>query len=281
MDTQSTYARHIERVWTVEPQQQSENHTVGMVLEPGNWTLYDPFLFLAEDWFTKGTFDVHPHRGIETVTYVIEGRLNHYDNRFGEGQLAPGDVQWMTAGRGVIHQEDAAPGEIVHSLQLWINLQSHNKMTAPRYQNLRSADMPTRHVEGGTVRIFSGSSGGIKSNTQNHVPVTMLEIQLEPGAKLTENLPGGYNGFIYILEGSGYFGENRQLGNPKQVLWLSRDKNVAESILEMTATTKLRVLLYAGQPVEEPVAAYGPFVMNTQAQIKQAFEDYASGKFGQ
>lgn len=104
MSSQQVAQRNIERVWAAKPQKQSPIHTAVMILEPGNWSDYDPFLFLAEDWFQQGTFDVHPHRGIETVTYVIEGRLKHYDNKAGEGELLPGDVQWMTAGRGVIHK---------------------------------------------------------------------------------------------------------------------------------------------------------------------------------
>lgn len=122
--------------------------------------------WLAEDIFQQGTFDLHPHRGIETVTYVIDGILEHFDNKNGYGKLKPGDVQWMTAGRGVIHQEDPAPGSTVHSLQLWVNLPSSKKLTAPRYQNLKSADMPVRKEKGALIRIFSGSSKGIQAPTK-------------------------------------------------------------------------------------------------------------------
>jgi hypothetical protein len=121
---------------------------------------------LAEDIFQQGTFDLHPHRGIETVTYVIDGILEHFDNKNGYGKLKPGDVQWMTAGRGVIHQEDPAPGSTVHSLELWVNLPSSKKLTAPRYQNLKSADMPVRKEKGALIRIFSGSSKGIQAPTK-------------------------------------------------------------------------------------------------------------------
>ena len=157
-------------------------HSNSLILEPGRWTEYDPFLFLAEDWFERGSFDVHPHRGIETVTYVMEGRLEHYDNKSGQtDELFPGDAQWMTAGRGVIHKEDPAVGETVHSLQLRVNLPSGKKMTEPRYQNLRRADMPVRRAEGAEIVVFSGSSGGVCAAKQNVVPVPMAEMRLAPG----------------------------------------------------------------------------------------------------
>lgn len=273
--------REISRVWTVQPQTTSPGHTVGMVLEPGHWAEYDPFLMLAEDWFEQGTFDVHPHRGIETVTYVIEGHLNHFDNKFGEGSLNPGDVQWMTAGRGVIHKEDPAAGETVHSLQLWVNLPRENKMTEPRYQNLLSKDMPVREEQGAVVRVFSGSSAGAKAHTQNYVPITMVEINLEAGAAVSQELPGDYNGFLYVLDGSGTFGANQVNGTKGQVLWLGRAEESQSSTVEVRATKPLRALLYAGRPLHEPVVAYGPFVMNTKAEIQQAFEDYQSGRFGE
>jgi len=271
--------RDVTRTWTVQPQQHSPGHTVAMVLEPGRWEEFDPFLFLAEDWFQHGTFDIHPHRGIETVTYVIEGRLQHYDNKAGAGELRSGDVQWMTAGRGVIHKEDPVEGETVHSLQLWINLASDKKMTQPRYQNLRSGDMPVRQEEGAWIRVFSGSSGDVTSNTENHVPVTMVEVLVEPGRTITQDLPGDFNGFIYVLEGRGTFGANQAEGVKGQVLWLEMPDDPSLSGVHIHATDKLRALLYAGKPVREPVVAYGPFVMNSKEEIRQAFEDYQSGKF--
>ncbi|MCY0877138.1 MAG: pirin family protein, partial [Firmicutes bacterium] len=212
----------MESVRKVVAQEQGEHHTVGLVLEPGNWAGYDPFLLLAEDWFETGTFDVHPHRGIETVTYVIEGELQHFDNHAGNGVLLPGDVQWMTAGSGVIHKEDPAPGQRVHSLQLWVNLPRTDKMTQPRYQNLRAREMPVRNEPGCVVRIFSGSSGGLTAPTINHVPVTMLDITMEPGATLSQDLPSSYNGFLYVLEGQALFGSNRVAAGQSEVLFLSR-----------------------------------------------------------
>ncbi|WP_047150760.1 pirin family protein [Aneurinibacillus tyrosinisolvens] len=271
--------RSISRVWTVRHEQQSPIHKVGQVLSPGDWKELDPFLFLAEDWFQHGVFDFHPHRGIETVTYVIEGTLEHYDNHGGQDKLGPGDAQWMTAGSGIIHKETAAPGDTVHSLQLWVNLPRSNKLAQPRYQNLHAKDMPVRREEGALVRIFSGSSAGVTAGTLNYTPITMVEIQLEPGATVVQDLPGSYNGFMYILEGSGYFGANETRGTKNQGLWLGSADGSEESEISIRAEEKLRVLLYAGEPIKEPVVAYGPFVMNTEEEIRQAFVDYREGKF--
>lgn len=275
-----TNEREIKSVRKVVAQQQGAHHNVGLVLEPGHWGEYDPFLLLAEDWFETGTFDIHPHRGIETVTYVIEGRLKHYDNKCGEGQLLPGDVQWMTAGRGVIHKEDPVPGDEVHSLQLWVNIPQESKMTEPFYQNLRSQDMPLRREEGATIRVFSGSSAGVKADTRNLVPVTMVEMHVESGRTVIQDIPGSYSGFIYVLEGRGIFGNNRVEAEKSDVLWLGGADKTSYSTVSVHATETLRALFYAGEPLHQPVVAYGPFVMNTQDEIRQAIQDYQTGKFG-
>lgn len=279
-DKAHAFQRDIQRVWTAQINRISPAHQNSFILEPGRPEAYDPFLFLAEDWFQKGSFGVHPHRGIETVTYVMKGKLEHYDNKSsGKDMLIPGDAQWMTAGRGVIHKEDPAEGETVHSLQLWVNLPANDKMMEPRYQYLRSADMPLRVEEGVTVRVFSGSSAGVRAATKNVVPVTMVEFNVEPGRTVKQDLPGSYNGFLYILEGDGLFGRERTKAGERQVLWLGSAENGQASEVEITAVTRLRALLYAGQPLKEPVVAHGPFVMNTPEQIRQAYEDYRDGKF--
>lgn len=185
----------------------------------------------------------------------------------------------MTAGRGVTHKETSAAGDTVHSLQLWVNLPRSIKMTEPRYQNLRAKNMPVRQEEGAVIRVFSGSSAGVSASTLNHVPVTMVEIQVEPGFAVTQDLPGSYNGFIYVLEGSGTFGVDHTEGRKNQVLWLGPADGAKESEISIRADEKLRVLLYAGEPINEPVFAYGPFVMNTEEEIRQAFADYREGKF--
>jgi redox-sensitive bicupin YhaK (pirin superfamily) len=271
--------RTIRRINTVQYQSNSPIHRNGLLLEPGNWQEYDPFLLMAEDFFQRGTFALHPHRGIETVTFVIDGTLEHYDNKAGAGKLTAGDVQWMTAGRGVIHKEDPAPRSTVHSLQLWINLPRKDKMTEPRYQDLLSKDMPVYQQEGVLVRVFSGATRNMKAETLNYVPITMVEMAVDPGATFSPDLPGSYNGFLYVLEGSGKFGAEHTEAHAGQVLFLSSAEGAAESEISITANEKLRVLLYAGEPLGEPVVSYGPFVMNTQEEIRQAILDYQTGKF--
>ncbi len=196
----------------------SPTHRVRTVLEPGHWQAYDPFLLLNEDWFHAGTFADHPHRGFETVTYVLEGRLEHFDNRGGRGSLGAGDAQWMTAGRGVIHNENPDPQHPVHSLQLWVNLPAALKLVEPRYQDLRGSDMPVRRADGAEMRVFSGSSGDARASTSNHVPVTMVDFRLSPEAAVTQDLPAVYNGFFYLLEGSGRFGVAETKAHAGQVV---------------------------------------------------------------
>jgi redox-sensitive bicupin YhaK (pirin superfamily) len=247
----------------------------------GDWAATDPFLALMEDWFPRGVFGKHPHRGIETVTYVLEGRIDHYDNLGHEGAILPGDAQWMTAGRGLIHNEIPAEGDTVHSLQLWINLPASAKMTAPRYQDLLGKNVPARREPGAEIRVFSGSSGGIVAPTKNHVPVTLVEIRLQPGALVHQDLPADYNGFVVILQGAGAIGEERVKVVDGDVAWLTRIEEAAPSDTQITAGEKgMRALLYAGRPLREPVVARGPFVMNTEAQIEQAYADYRAGRFG-
>lgn len=278
----TTKPRGISRVWKVSHRSPGRGPHIrqGFVLEPGHWEEFDPFLLLAEDWFQKGTFGDHPHRGIETVTVVLEGHLEHRDNHGGHGLLGPGDVQWMTAGSGIVHAEEPVTGETVHSLQLWLNLPRAEKMTQPRYQDLSGDRIPARHVDGGRVRVFSGSSGEVTSSTLNHVPVTAVELLLDAGASVVQELPASYNGFLYVLEGSGQFGVDETPGEQGQVLWLGSAQGAAHSEITIRAERPLRAFLFAGEPLREPVVAYGPFVMNTEDEIRQAFADYRSGKFG-
>ncbi|WP_309119042.1 pirin family protein [Paenibacillus sp.] len=283
MEGRSIGRRGIRSVWDAVAEPRGGSHVkAAAVLEPGRWREFDPFLLMMEDWFQAGTFDFHPHRGFETVTYVIEGRLKHEDSYGGYGILEPGDVQWMTAGRGIIHSEDPLPGETVHSLQLWLNLPKSEKMTAPRYQDLKAANMPARRESGATVRVFSGASGDVAAETKNVVPVTFLDIAMEPGATLTQRLPADYNGFLYVLEGSGRFGVDETPGAANQVLWLGApdDADAEGSELVLRADAPLRAVLAAGRPIGEPVVQQGPFVMTTVGDIKLAIQDFYAGKFG-
>lgn len=274
--------RKITKQWTVSHSKNSPSHVQGWVLEPGRWEEFDPFLIMAEDWFQKGTFGLHPHRGMETVTYVVDGELEHQDNHGGEGILKKGDVQWMTAGKGILHKEEPVGDGIVHSLQLWVNLPAKDKMTDTRYQDLHQQNMPFVKEKGISIRVFSGKYKGIQAPTLNYTPITMLDIMMEPEAETTIDIPASYNGFLYILEGNGIFGENRKEGEKNNVLWFgpgigNKDENSTLSI--KTNSDVLHAVLYAGEPIREKVVARGPFVMNTEEEIQQAFLDYRQGKF--
>ncbi|NUP34690.1 MAG: pirin family protein [Streptomycetaceae bacterium] len=253
-----------------------------LVLEPGKWGRHDPFLLLAEDWFSTVGFDWHPHRGQETVSLVLEGELEHRDNRGGHGVLGPGDVQWMTAGSGLFHAEKAHEGKPVHMLQLWINLPAAHKMDEPRYQDLRGTAVPVRREEGVEARVFSGRSGDVTGPAVNVVPITMVDATLSPDAAFTQEVPGDQNGFVYVLTGSGRFGPDATPAKAGQVVHLapSTGSDTADELRVAADGEGLRFVLWAGRPVREPVQAYGPFVMNTRSEIAQAVEDVQSGRFG-
>ena len=189
----ATVERSVLRIDRPEVQQgMTPQHRVRPLMPAamrGDFAATDPFLALMEDWFPRGVFGKHPHRGIETVTYVVEGRIDHYDNQGHEGTILPGDVQWMTAGRGLIHNEIPAEGVTVHSLQLWVNLPAADKMTAPRYQDLAGDAVPVRRQPGVEVRIFSGASGGVTAPTKNFVPVTLVEFRLDQAPRFARISP--------------------------------------------------------------------------------------------
>jgi redox-sensitive bicupin YhaK (pirin superfamily) len=186
----------------------------------------------------------------------------------------------MTAGGGIIHVEQPAEGVTVHSLQLWVNLPAADKMVEPRTQNLVAADLPLRREPGAEIRVFSGQSGNVKALTKNYTPVTMLEIRLEAGARVGQELPADYNAFIVVLEGDGLIGGDRSPVRAGDVVWLTRtDDDAPSEVTAVGGTAPLRALLFAGPPLREPVVAQGPFVMNTEEQIRQANSDYRAGRF--
>lgn len=279
METNQVIQREIEEKWSVIPHVNTAIHKAYAVLPPGNWQRFDPFLLMAEDYMKKGAFDYHPHRGMETVTYIINGELHHKDNMGHNGFLRNGDVQWMSAGKGLLHVEEGPENEFVHLLQLWVNLPANKKMTVPRYQDILWKDNPVRNEEGIMYRVISGSSGNITSATKNYVPVTMVEITAKAGHIAKQDFEEDYNGFIYVLEGSGIFGANKVAAGKREVLWMKPSvENKSEMVIE--AKTDLKVLVIAGKPLREPVVASGPFVMNTDEQIKQAYSDLRTGVFG-
>jgi quercetin 2,3-dioxygenase len=286
MSTTTIHRRGVAATWSSLMRPGMGNgHKVRPLVADGDHKRTDPFLFLMEDWFGPNVFDDHPHRGIETVTYVIDGTLEHREHGTNTGSFSSGDAMWMTAGRGVIHNEAPSEKKVVHTLQLWVNLPAAAKMTAPRFQILKGDAMPEREVEKGRVRVFSGRSGKVQSDTLNHVPVTMVEFRLDPGGAAVQDLPASYNGFLHVLEGSGFFGVDRVAAGAGDIVWMQGPEVAAgtqgESEFAVAAGEEgLRALLWAGLPLREPVVARGPFVMNTEQQIREAYEDYRAGRFG-
>ena len=250
----------------------------------------DPFLMLdafrnenPEDYI--GGFPDHPHRGFETVTYLLEGRMEHGDSRGNRGRLGPGDVQWMTAGSGVVHSEMpeaefAARGGRMHGFQLWVNLPRKDKLMAPRYQEVPAAQIPVGRSADGrvTARVLAGEALGARAVIDTRTPIAYLDVTLAPGAVLEQPLPEDFNAFAYVVEGSGLFGAERTAAGPHQLALFKNDGGAAR--LEAAADAPLRALLIGGRPLDEPVARAGPFVMNTRAEVVQAFEDFQSGRLG-
>jgi len=257
-------------------------HRVRPLVPPGSWGAADPFLLLMEDWFPLGVFDNHPHRGIETVTYVVEGSIEHYDNHGNTGTIGPGDALWLTAGRGIIHNERPGAGQIAHVLQLWVNLPRAHKLARPAFQELRGAEVPVRREPGAELRVFSGASGSAVAQTHNYAQVLLVEVRLEPGAVVEQELPAGYNGFLVLLEGQGIVGSAATAVAAGQVAWLTPSDGPSTFGMR-GGENGMRALLMAGLPLREPVVAQGPFVMNSREEIQQAYADFRrqGDQFGQ
>ena len=252
----------------------------------------DPFLLLDEmgpsdlgPGEAKGAPD-HPHRGFETVTYLLSGAMQHKDSQGNRGQLRPGDVQWMTAGSGVVHSEMPEPsfqakGGRMHGFQLWVNLPARDKMTKPRYQEIPATEIPIAKSEDGkvTARVIAGEALGQGAVIETRTPIFYLDCELEPGASLEQPAPPEYNVFAYVVGGEGAFGSNRRSARAHDMVQFAADGEAVR--IEAEPGSPLRVLLIGGVPLNEPVARYGPFVMNTRAEIVQAFEDYQAGRLGE
>jgi quercetin 2,3-dioxygenase len=254
---------------------------------------FDPFLLLDEmgpmelaPGEAKGAPN-HPHRGFETVTYLLSGDMEHKDSRGHAGRLKPGDVQWMTAGAGVIHsempaREFAQNGGRMHGFQLWVNLPKRDKMMKPRYQEIPNSQIPKAVSADGLVRVsvIAGEAMGEKAVIETRTPIIYLHYRIEPGGAVTQQVPGVYNAFAYVVEGEGLFGADGERAGDGQMVLFAQDGG--EAIIENPAGAKatLEVLLIAGVPLNEPVERYGPFVMNTPAEIRQAIEDYQQGRMG-
>jgi hypothetical protein len=254
---------------------------------------FDPFLLLDEmgpmelaPGKAKGAPD-HPHRGFETVTYILDGRMEHKDSQGHAGQLGPGDVQWMTSGSGVIHsempeREFARAGGRLHGFQLWVNLPRRDKMMKPRYQEIQAERIPSARSEDGlvNVNVIAGEALGARAVIETQTPIIYLHYTIRPGGRVAQPVPGEYNAFAYVIDGAGRFGADQETASDGQMVMFERDGDEVIIINPAGASSSLNVLLVAGVPLHEPVARYGPFVMNTRAEIHQAIEDYQSGRMG-
>jgi len=244
----------------------------------------DPFLMLdefgtdkAEDYIAG--FPDHPHRGFETVTYMLDGRMRHKDNHGNEGVLVPGAVQWMTAGRGIVHSEmpEQTEGKM-RGFQLWLNLPARDKMTEPNYQEFGPDKLPVVERAGVNVKVIAGQvDGTVGPVRQPATDPTYLDLRIDAGAAFTLPLPVGHSAFMYVYEGSAAVGTGRDAAviEAQELAVLGDGSEVR---LEGRAA-RTRAILVAGRPLREPVARYGPFVMNTREEIMQAFSDYQTGKF--
>ncbi|KOM51978.1 hypothetical protein LR48_Vigan09g063700 [Vigna angularis] len=240
---------------------------------------FDPFLMLDEFSVTAPAgFPDHPHRGFETVTYMLQGAITHEDFEGHKGTIEAGDLQWMTAGRGIVHSEMPVAQGTQKGLQLWINLASKYKMIEPRYQEVLSKDIAEAEDDGVKVRVIAGESLGIKSPIYTMTPTMFLDFSLKPGGHLQQPIPETWNAFVYILEGEGIFGNMKsQPSNSHHILLLGH----GDGLEAWNKSSKLlRFILVGGEPLGEPLVQFGPFVMNTQEEIDQTindFENFANG----
>ncbi|XP_055363418.1 pirin isoform X2 [Betta splendens] len=241
-------------------------------------TNVDPFLLLDEFRVSKPAgFPDHPHRGFETVTYVLEGTTAHEDFCGHSGLLKPGDLQWMTAGRGVVHAEMPMSDEPVVGLQLWVNLSRQDKMVEPAYQELKGSDIPKPSQGGVKVAVISGEALGAKSKVYTRTPTMYLDFTLQPGAAHVQPVPPGWTTFIYTLSGSVHVDEEQQKVEPHHTV-LFGDGDCVK--FENKGPEVSHFVLIAGEPIKEPVVQQGPFVMTSQEEIREAMRDYQTGTNG-
>lgn len=231
------------------------------------------------NYLNKFAFEPHPHRGFEAVTILFEGEMEHRDSTGSEGRLNGGDVQWMTAGSGVLHDEKQPQsflekGGIMHGVQLWVNLPKKLKMVNPSYQDIQGRDIPVITGNGTSERIIAGTYKEITGAAKTYSPVTAIHGILEKGAILSGTIPKNQNMMIYLTKGMISSGGKEILQSEMAIFGANEEK------YEITALEPSEYLLLAGEPIDEPVVQYGPFVMNTMGEIKQAFLDYREGKFG-
>jgi redox-sensitive bicupin YhaK (pirin superfamily) len=273
--------RGISRVVNVPPAAPGfvgPGHLAAPVVSPENFEMTDPFILLMDDHLDIGDRPVggpHPHAGFETVTLILDGAI--FDRDEG-GTLNAGEVQWMTAGSGIIHSEDVRTKGKVRLLQLWLTLPKNRRWIAPGFQTINANEVPVRRENGAEIRVYSGASVGLQSGTRNHVSVTMVEINLASRASAEVDIPGSYNGFAFVIDGSVQIGDKTL--NIGQVGWLERPTDNGTSVVRVAAgESGARVVLYAGQPQGDPIVSYGPFIGDSKQDIARLFAEYQSGRF--
>ena len=281
MDTLTT-PRTVERLIAGQATSDGAGVKLTRVLTRDLQRRLDPFLML--DAFGSDNpgdyiagFPDHPHRGFETVTHMLAGRMRHRDSAGHEGLLQNGGVQWMTAGRGVIHSElpEQDDGQM-EGFQLWLNLPASDKMCTPWYRDIASPEIPEWRGEGVTVRVIAGTSQGLAGSVQRKgTQVLYLDLHLAPGASLTQALPAAHNAFVYVYRGALDIAGQTV---PVQRMAVLANTPGSDGVVLRAGSDGARALLIAGRPLKEPIAQYGPFVMNTQQELMQAMEDFRAGR---
>jgi redox-sensitive bicupin YhaK (pirin superfamily) len=285
--------RSVESVKTSVKTIEGEGIRISRSFPTPTLTYVDPFLLLDEfgpQYVSAGEttgLPAHPHRGFETVTYMLEGKFEHKDSRGNSGKLSAGDVQWMTAGAGLVHsempeKEFVKAGGSLHGFQLWVNLPKADKMIQPLYQEIPSARIPTSITadEKVLVKVIAGESLGARAVINTRTPITYLHFTVQQGSEIVQPIPSSYNAFCYVIDGDGLFGDDRIEAGRGQIIIFNKDGMKISVGSANNSKSPLELLLIAGIPLNETVARYGPFVMNTNEEIKQAIEDYQNGKLG-
>jgi redox-sensitive bicupin YhaK (pirin superfamily) len=282
-----SFPRTVKQI--IEPRAVTEGAGVRLKRSIGTQSLdyLDPFLLLDHFASTdprdyKAGFPLHPHRGIETVTYLLSGAVSHKDTLGNAGTIAAGDVQWMTAGRGIMHEEmPQVRPEGIAGFQLWVNLPAKLKMTEPRYQNILASEIPAIKKENGvTIRVITGEVDGVRGPVSGiAIAPVYMDVSVPPKASFVQALDPAHTAFAYVFEGSARFSvdgkrEATVIDPPRLLVF-----GAGDSINVMTADSPVRLLLVSGKPLDEPVARYGPFVMNTKEEIEQALVDLQRGTF--
>lgn len=260
-----------------EPGFLGKGHTARAVLH-GDFSQSDPFILLMDDMLDKQDGEPaggpHPHAGFETVTLMLEGEMGDARHRLQEG-----DLQLMTAGSGIVHSETINTHKKLRLLQLWINLPKKDRWTEPRVQDLPVEHAPLVEVNGSSICVHSGTFAGVTSPVKHYAPFILADIQLQPGARSIQNLPASYNSFLYVINGSLKVGEDNSYLLEAQVGWLDHDAEEALSELNLHAGEQgARVILYAGEPTGDEIVAYGPFIGDTQEDIRRLYRDYRDNK---